>query len=136
MEKTSKEWVKKNGGGIFELHSYAVPDDFPEVEIRNQFLKEFEDYFPEIKGYKIKYEHLQIKDDFTAFHTNLYKTRPQVKTEIENLFLVGDWVKLENPCMLMEAATTSSLYAANSIFNKEKLKEEPIFSVPLKGLLS
>jgi len=136
MEKTSEEWVKKNGGGIFELHSYAVPDDFPHDEIRNQFLKEFEEYFPEIKGYKVKYEYLQVKDDFTAFHTNLYKTRPTVKTEVENLFLAGDWVKLENPAMLMEAATTSALYAANSIFSKEGLKEEAILSVPLKGLLA
>jgi isorenieratene synthase len=136
MEKSSKHWVNKNGGGIFELHSYAVPNDFPEAEVRNQFLKEFEEYFPEIKGYKIKYEYLQIKDDFTAFHTNLYKTRPTVKTEVENLFLAGDWVKLENPAMLMEAATTSALYAANSIFNKEGLKEESVFSVPLKGIFA
>ena len=135
MEKTSEDWVKKNGGGIFELHSYAVPDDFPQEEIRNQFLKEFEEYFPEIKGYKVKYEYLQVKDDFTAFHTNLYKTRPTVKTEVENLFLAGDWVKLESPAMLMEAATTSALYASNFIFKKEKLREETLFSVPLKGIL-
>ena len=121
---------------IFELHSYAVPDDFPEAEVRNQFLKEFEEYFPEIKGFKVKYEYLQVKDDFTAFHTNLYKTRPTVKTEVENLFLAGDWVKLESPAMLMEAATTSALYAANFIFNKENLKGESILSVPLKGLLA
>jgi isorenieratene synthase len=134
MEKTSDEWVKKNGGGIFELHSYAVPDDFPEEEIRNQFLKEFEDYFPEIKGYKVKYEYLQVKDDFTAFHTNLYKTRPQVKTEVENLFLAGDWVRLDSPAMLMEAATTSALYSVNHILEQENLKQNPIFSVPLKGI--
>ncbi|GAB4301301.1 MAG: FAD-dependent oxidoreductase [Ignavibacteriaceae bacterium] len=135
MEKSSEEWVKKNGGGIYELHSYAVPDDFPEDEIRNQFLMEFEEYFPEIKGSKVKYEHLQVKDDFTAFHTNLYKTRPAVKTEVENLFLAGDWVKLENPAMLMEAATTTALVAANSILRKEELKMEPVFSVPLLGVL-
>jgi isorenieratene synthase len=77
-----------------------------------------------------------VKDDFTAFHTNLYKTRPSVKTEVENLFLAGDWVKLENPSMLMEAATTSALYAANEIFKKEHLQQEPVFSVPLRGLLA
>ena len=136
MEKTSEEWVMKNGGGIYELHSYAVPDEFPEEEIRNQFLKEFEEYFPEIKEYKIRYEYLQVKDDFTAFHTNLYKNRPQVKTEIENLFLAGDWVKIENPAMLMEAATTSAIFAANEIFKKEELREEQIFSVPLKGIFT
>jgi isorenieratene synthase len=136
MEKTSEEWVKKNGGGIFELHSYAVPDDFPKEEIRDQFLKEFEEYFPEIKGYKVKYEYLQVKDDFTAFHTNLYKTRPTVKTSVENLYLAGDWVKLDNPAMLMEAATTSALISANSILSKEGLKEEQIYSVPLKGIIA
>ena len=77
-----------------------------------------------------------MKDDFTAFHTNLYKTRPTVKTDVENLFLAGDWVKLENPAMLMEAATTSALYAANSIFTKEGLKEETLYSVPLRGIFT
>lgn len=136
MEITSNDWVKQNGGGIFELHSYALPDDFPESEVRDQFLKEFEEYFPEIKGYRIKYEYLQVKDDFTAFHTDLFKTRPQVKTDVENLFLAGDWVKLDNPAMLMEAATTSALFCANHILKQEKLQQEPMFSVPLRGIFS
>ncbi len=127
---------EKRAAEYLNLHSYAVPDDFPKEEIRNQFLKEFEEYFPEIKGYKVRYEYLQVKDDFTAFHTNLYKTRPTVKTEIENLFLAGDWVKLENPAMLMEAATTSALYAANEIFNTENIRQETILSVPLKGIFA
>ena len=71
-----------------------------------------------------------------AFHTNLYKNRPIVKTEVENLFLAGDWVKLENPAMLMEASTTSAMVAANSILKKERLKEEPVLSVPLKGIFA
>ncbi len=136
MEKASETWVRKNGGAIIELHSYALPDDFPEKEDRNQFLKDCEAYFPEIKGCRVMYEHLQIKDDFTAFHTNLFKNRPGVETAVDNLFLAGDWVKLDTPAMLMEAATTSALYAANAIFNKEGLQEEPVYSVPLKGVFA
>lgn len=136
MEKTSEEWVNKNGGGIFEMHSYALPDDFPESEVRDQFLKEFEDYFPEIKNYEILYEYLQVKDDFTAFHTNLSDNRPEFKTQIENLYLAGDWVKLDCPAMLMEAATTSALYCVNDILSSEGLSQEPIFSVPLKGIFA
>jgi isorenieratene synthase len=136
MENSSREWVNRNGGGIFELHSYALPDDFPENEVRSQLLKEFEDYFPEISGYSIRYEYLQVKNDFTAFHTNLFINRPGVKTEVDNLFLAGDWVKLDQPAMLMEAATTSALYCANNIFSEEKLRQEPVFSVPLKGILA
>ncbi len=136
MEKTSEDWVRQNNGGIFELHSYALPDDFPEEEVREQFLNEFESYFPEISGYKIMYEYLQIRDDFTAFHTNLFNNRPGFKTKIENLYLAGDWVKLDCPAMLMEAATTSAMYCVNDILTKEKLKQEPLFSVPLKGILA
>ena len=71
-----------------------------------------------------------------AFHTNLYKTRPEYKTPIPNLYLAGDWVKLPSPAMLMEAATTSALYAANDILRQENLQEEPVFSVPLKGIFA
>ena len=136
MEETSREWVKNNGGGIFELHSYALPDNFQEADVRGQFLSEFESYFPEIKGCKILYEYLQVKDDFTAFHTNLHKNRPGYNTKIKNFYLAGDWVRLDCPAMLMEAATTSALFSANEIFKKESLKKELIYSVPLKGVMA
>jgi isorenieratene synthase len=136
MEKTSQDWVKQNDGGIFELHSYALPDYFPEDDVADQLLKEFEIYFPEIKNYQILYKHLQVKDDFTAFHTNLFKNRPGVNTQVENLYLAGDWVRIDCPAMLMEAATTSALYSVNNILKKERLQQEPIFSVPLKGIFA
>ena len=79
---------------------------------------------------------MQVKDDFTAFHTNLAKNRPGFKTTINNLYLAGDWVKLDCPAMLMEAATTSALYSVNDILQNEGLQQEPIFSVPLKGILA
>jgi hypothetical protein len=36
----------------------------------------------------------------------------------------------------MEATTTSALYCTNDILRKEGLKQEPIYSVPLKGILA
>jgi isorenieratene synthase len=114
-----------------------VPDDMTDgEEVRQQLLDEFEKYFPEIKDYQIQYEYFQFRDDFTAFHTNLYHSRPEYKTPVPNLYLAGDWVKLPCPAMLMEAATTSALYAANDIFVKENLRQEPILSVPLKGIFT
>ena len=137
MENTSALWVKQNGGGIFELHSYALPETFQDRgEIQSQLLNEFETYFPEIKGYTIKYDNLQVRDDFTAFHTNLHNNRPTFKTEIPNLYLAGDWVKIPCPAMLMEAATTSAMYCTNEILRSENLRQEPIYSVPLKGIFS
>ena len=137
MEKSARTWVDQHGGGIFELHSYAVPDGWNDpAAIRAQLLKEFSIYFPELNGFTIRHEYLQVRDDFTAFHTGLYKNRPTAITKIDGLYLCGDWVRLPIPAMLMEAATSSALYAVNDILRKEKLQEEPVFSVPQKGILA
>lgn len=137
MEKESANWSAKNNGGIFELHSYSLIDELKDdAEIKQQLLEEFYHYFPELKEMKIIHEYFQHKDDFPAFHLHQYKDRPTVKTEIPNLFLAGDWVKLPMPAMLMEAAYTSGSMAANDIFNKENLQENKLESVANFGLFS
>jgi isorenieratene synthase len=50
--------------------------------------------------------------------------------------LAGDWIALPVPAMLMEAAVTSGLAAANAILRQEGVREEPVYSVPLRGLLA
>jgi isorenieratene synthase len=137
LEDASAEWAKKTRGGVFELHSYAVPDDVPDkAEIRKHFMEELYAYLPELKAAKILYEYHQLRDDFTAFHTGLYARRPTHDPGINNLYLAGDWVKLPYPAMLMEAATTSALLSANAILTNEGLRPEPVFSVPLRGLFA
>ncbi len=137
MEENSRRWADKNGGGIYELHCYALPYGFDDhKEVRDQLLKEFDTYFPEMKGMKILYENLQVREDFTAFHTNLYKNRSTYKTGIDGLYLAGDWIKLPIPAMLMEAAASSAIFAVNEILRTERLQEEPVYSVPLKGIFA
>jgi isorenieratene synthase len=137
LEEASAKWAEKTKGGVFELHSYAVPDDVPgKAQIREHFIEELYAYLPELKAAKILYEYQQLRDDFTAFHTGLYAQRPTHDPGINNLYLAGDWVKLPYPAMLMEAAATSALMSANAILAREGLKPEPIFSVPLKGLFA
>jgi isorenieratene synthase len=137
MEKQSTEWSKNNQGGIFELHCYALPQHLDtEEKIKEQLLKEFYHFMPELKGLKIIHSYFQHKQDFAAFHVGLHQNRPTVTTEITNLYLAGDWVKMENCTMLMEAAYTSGALAANEIFKKEGLKENLLVSVPAKGLLA
>jgi isorenieratene synthase len=136
-ESSSRKWAEQTGGGVFELHSYAVPDDMGgEPEVRDQLIEEMYDYLPELRQAKILHEYMQLRDDFTAFHTGLYSRRPEHTTGVENLFLAGDWVKLPVPAMLMEAACTSALLTANEILSREGLQQEPVYTVPLKGLFA
>ena len=137
MEKESAEWSLKNNGGIFELHSYSLTGDLKDAEvIKQQLLAEFFHYFPELKDLNIKHEYFQHRDDFPAFHLNQYKNRPTVNTEIPDLYLAGDWVKLPVPAMLMEAAYTSGSMACNFIFKKENLQENKLESVTNRGLFA
>lgn len=135
MEKESVEWSKANNGGIFELHCYALPADLTDdTEIKKSFLQEMIHFFPELKGFEIKHEFFQHRNDFPAFHVGLHNDRPTVETQVKGLFLAGDWVKMDNATMLMEAAYTSGAQAANAIFKLEHLRENQLESVAVNGI--
>lgn len=137
MEKESAQWSNEHQGGIFELHSYALPEDLrDDAEIRKQLLDELYHYFPELRGMTIRHEYMQHRDDFPAFHTGQYATRPEVVTAVPGFYLAGDWVRMDNCTMLMEAAYTSGALAANHIMRQEGLRENELISVPTKGLLA
>ncbi len=137
ISRQSARWVEEHGGGIFELHSYALPDDLVEDEaVRKALLDELHTYFPELAAATIRHELLQVRDDFTAFHVGMAADRPGFETAIPGLTLAGDWVRLPCPAMLMEAACTSGLLCANVLLRREGLREAPVESVPLRGLLA
>jgi isorenieratene synthase len=137
MQETSRRWVEENGGSVIELHSYAVPDDIrDQEEARAALIREFEVYFPEMKGAVIRHEYMQFRQDFASFALGEYAQRPTVQTEIPNLLLAGDWVRMPCPAMLMEAAHTSGMIAANILLSARGLQEYPVYSIPLRGLLA
>ena len=136
IEKTSASFSRDSGGGVFELHCYAVPEDFgDDGDIKRALLEDFFDHFPELRGAKIMHEHAYVKSDFTAFHTGLHRFRPTTNTAHPRLFLAGDWVKLPCPAMLLEGAATAGMIAANRIFQAESLRPTQLYTVPLRGFL-
>jgi isorenieratene synthase len=76
-----------------------------------------------------------MQKNFPRWAPGDYAGRPGVETPIENLFLGGDFLRLEVPANLMEAATMTGRMAANHILVAEKLQENPIPSVDLVGPL-
>jgi len=136
IEQTSARFSAEHGGGVFELHCYAVPDEFGDDEkIKAAMLEDFFEYFPELRGAKIMHEHAYVKSDFTAFHTGLHRFRPTTDTAHPRLLLAGDWVKLPCPAMLLEGAATSGMIAANRILQAEALRPAQLYTVPLRGFL-
>ena len=133
----ARDWAGRTGGGVYELHCYAVPPELStEAEVRDALLRELHHYLPALREARVLYEHLQLRRDFTAFDCNLHDERPWYDPGVADLYLAGDWVRLPVPAMLMEAAFTSGLLSANAVLAANGLREEPVWSVPRKGILA
>lgn len=136
IDPEAAAWSSEHGGSVVELHCYSVPDDMPDDAVRDSLIAGLHHFFPSYADAEVKHEHMQLRRDFTAFHVGMGAHRPSVETELPGLVLAGDWVKLPCPAMLMEAAHTSGRLAANAIARDAGLREAPVYTVPLKGLLT
>ena len=131
-------WEKQHGGSVVELHAYAIaPEDVrPDAVIRETMLKELHDMFPETKNARILYDVYMQQQNFTRWAPGDHMNRPESETPLKNLFLAGDWVKVDAPVFLMEAAVFTGRLAVNAICRKEGVKPTPLPIVPMDGLFA
>jgi isorenieratene synthase len=135
----AQAWAIAEGGSVLELHCYALPDDLLEGrDIEAAFVAELGNLRPTFAGLgeRIVRSHLQVRSDFTAFHVGMAAHRPGVTTRVPGLVLAGDWVSLPTPAMLMEAACTSGVLAANAVLEAEGVQGHEVWTVPQRGLLA
>lgn len=136
IDPEAASWAKEHGGSVVELHCYSVHDDMPDDAVRGSLVEGLRHFFPGYADATVLHEHLQLRRDFTAFHVGMGTYRPGVETDLPGLVLAGDWVKLPCPAMLMEAAHTSGRMAANALARAAGVREAPVYTVPLEGLLT
>ncbi len=131
-------WASRTGGSVVELHAYAIaPEDLgPDELIRNAMLGEMHHMFPETKGAGVLHDVYMRQDNFTRWAPGDHARRPVSETPLGNLYLAGDWVKVDAPVFLMEAAVFTGRLAANAICRKEALKPTPLPIVPMDGLFA
>lgn len=136
-EKDCESWSQATGGGVYELHCYAVPDSVQdEKEAKELFMKELLHYIPALESAGEIDSYIQLNGNFSAFHRGMYKTRPTTRSAHERIKLAGDWVKLPCPAMLMEAAATSGVLAANEVLADLEVNAHPVYTVPLRGIMA
>jgi len=131
-------WAKEHGGCVIELHAYAIaPEDVkPEEIIREAMKEELHQMFPETRKASILHELYMQQSNFTRWAPGAHSRRPGVETPISNLFLAGDWVRVDAPVFLMEAAAFTGRMAANAIFSRESLQLTPLPIVPMDGIFA
>ncbi|MFT3713813.1 MAG: FAD-dependent oxidoreductase [Archangium sp.] len=135
-EFEAQRWVERHGGSVIELHSYAVPDQLADDQVRAALLEEVVRFLPELKGFTVKEEHFQLRQDFTAFHVGMDASRPVTDSGVPGLVCAGDWVKLPFAAMLLEGAFSAGLVAANTILSLDGLRESVVEAVPPRGLMA
>ncbi len=135
-DEEAAAWAKSHDGVVAELHCYAVDNMMPSEQVAPNMLEDLRHYFPCMAEARVIHQHTQMRDDFTSFVRGQAAHRPAVATEHPRLFLAGDWVQLPCPAMLMEAAHTSGLLAANAILAQEGARTFAVDSVPVRGLLA
>ncbi len=131
------DWAQRHQGAVIELHAYAVEPEnvLPEAEIKRIMREELDLLIPELKGAGIVYDIYTMQQNFPRWAPGDHANRPGVKTPIPNLFLAGDFLRLDIPANLMEAATMTGRMAANEVLVAEQLQENPIPAVSLVGPL-
>ena len=132
------EWAERTGGSVVESHAYAIPpQDLGSVDShREALLSELRLAFPELADAKVLHSEAMTQDNFTSFGVGTWAKRSTVDTEIPNLFLAGDHVKLDFPAFLMEAAVSSGRLAAAHICAQDGVVEPQLFAVESRGRLA
>jgi isorenieratene synthase len=138
FQEPYRSWAARTRGSVVELHAYAIAPEAiaPPEQLRQKMFAEMVQMLPELDGARILHEELQQQSNFTRWAPGDHALRPSTATEITNLVLAGDHVRLDFPAALMEAATVSGRLAANEILRREGLREVPITTVSLKGPLA
>ena len=133
-----REWAEKTGGSVVEVHAYAMTaeqDKSPE-SIRAAMLGELSHLLPELRDARILFDAYMRQSNFTRWAPGDYAMRPGTDTPWANLLLAGDYVRIDAPVSLMEAATMSARLAVNSVLWREGLREIAIPTVAPEGPLA
>jgi isorenieratene synthase len=135
FQDESRAYVQERGGSVVEVHAYALPSAMTEQEIKDELWRNFVAIYPEYRGAIRREERFRIDRDCPSFACGEYLKRPGVQTPFLGLYLAGDFVKLDTPVALMEAAATSGFVAANAILRENNVAGHELHSVSGRGVL-
>jgi isorenieratene synthase len=135
-EDESADWHRAHGGSVVELHAYALPDHRTEADVKAELLAGLHKLYPETAAANILHDRYLFRRDCPSFAAGSHAVRPTVRTPWPGLVLAGDFVRLPFPSALMERASAAGILAANVLLDGAGVRPEPLWSVPLKGLLA
>jgi isorenieratene synthase len=135
FEDESRAWAAAHHGAVVELHAYAVPETVGEPDLKAALLHGLHRLYPETRGARVLDDAFLLRRDCPAFGPGSHARRPRVATPHPDLYLAGDFVRIDQPTALMERAATTGITAANAILQRWHLPPEPVAAVRRGGIL-
>lgn len=137
LQDESAEFVRAQGGGVFELHAYTprVAEARDPEALEHALCRRLEEVFPELRGARARGRHRQVRWDFPSHPVGGAPVRLETVSSLPGLLFAGDFVRLPVPVALMEAAVVSGVMAANAIRVARGAPPVAIWTVPLRGVL-
>ncbi len=143
LEQEFVDWAKQTGGSVVEFHCYTwskffdpnVSDDkvwaliSPTVKL----------IYPEIftRQFNVLAYHVNSYKNFASFELGLAKVRPNTQTlansNLNNVYLAGDWIMTPFPSALMERAVSTGRLAANEVLIRDHVRQASLTVVNSKG---
>lgn len=136
LEDESRAWAERQGGSVVELHAYGVPEGSEDETIKRDLLAGLHALYPETQSARVVEERFSLRHDCPGFAPGSHAQRPGVHAPVPGLALAGDFVRMPFPSALMERAVASGFMAANRLLEGWGTRGEPLWSVPLRGMLA
>lgn len=136
FEDESRRWAERTGGSVVELHAYALPHDTEEAALKVELLAGLNRLYPETAGAGIIEDRFLWAADCPSFAPGSAPLRPGVATPFKGVAVAGDFARLPFPSCLMERAVSAGMLAANVVLDRYDVRPEPLWSVPVRGLLA
>ncbi|MEV6817197.1 FAD-dependent oxidoreductase [Nocardiopsis dassonvillei] len=132
-EDEAREWARRTGGSVVELHAYALEEGcHPEYE-RNRLREQAESVYPELRGARAVDARHELRADCPLFAPGSHRDRCGVTTPDPFVTVAGDHVRTDLPVALMERAATSGLLAANALLSRWGRPGHTVWTVPRRG---
>ncbi|HEX7745201.1 MAG TPA: FAD-dependent oxidoreductase [Micromonosporaceae bacterium] len=135
LETGARDWARRTGGAVVELHAYACPDSMPAPEVAERMRRELAALWPETPNTPV-HLHARVQAQAPSFDRGRAGRRPGVVTDADGVYLAGDGIATELPSALMERAAVTGILAANAILARAGATTEPLRSVPPRGMLA
>ncbi|ADH68971.1 MULTISPECIES: FAD-dependent oxidoreductase [Nocardiopsis] len=132
-EDEAREWTRRTGGSVVELHAYALEEGCGPDHERHRLWEQAGSVYPELRRARAVDARHELRADCPLFAPGSHRDRCGVTTPDPFVTVAGDHVRTDLPVALMERAATSGLLAANALLSRWGRPGHTVWTVPRRG---